>query len=312
MRLISLPPLVVSLVRSSTLLVLMAVGILSSCDKVPLLAPTQSVITLNASTTVVPVNGTADIIASVTEQAGTPAQNGTVVTFTASFGRIEPNEARTDGGKAVVKFIGSSQSGVAKIGAFSGATRATEVEIKVGGAAAERIAVRAEPATVTASGGTVQLIAVVTDASGNTLPGAPVVFSADNGSLGSNTAITDQLGQAQTSLSTNRETVARANVAGKEGTVTIRVVNPPVIAITSSTTAPAVGVPVAFTVTPTVATGSAPIQSVIVDFGDGSPTLNLGGITGATGFTHTFNSEGGFTVQATATDTNGLRATTSV
>jgi PKD repeat protein len=311
MSLLSLSVAVVSRARSSVLLAVFALATLASCDKVPLTAPSESIITLNVNTTVVPINGTAEIIASVTESAGTPVHNGTVVTFTASFGRIEPSEAQTQGGKATVKFIGSSQSGTAKIGAFSGASRAEEIEILVGAAAADRIAVRAEPATVPATGGTVQLIAIVTDASGNPLPGAPVVFSADNGNLANNTVTTNAAGQAQTSLTTNRETVARAAVAAKEATVTIRVVVPPVVTITTTTTNPTVGVPVNFTVAPPAA-GATPLQNVVVDFGDGSPQLNLGGITGSTGFTHTYGAEGGYTVTATAIDTNGLRGVSSV
>ena len=135
MRLLSLLALSVSRPHPTLFALLMAVAFLSACDKVPLLAPTESTITLTSSTTVVPVNGSAEITASVTESAGTPVQNGTVVTFTSSFGNIEPNEARTQGGKATVRFVASSQSGTAKVGAFSGAARATEVELLVGGEA---------------------------------------------------------------------------------------------------------------------------------------------------------------------------------
>ncbi|MEW6322233.1 MAG: PKD domain-containing protein [Acidobacteriota bacterium] len=283
----------------------------AACDKVPLLAPTQSTITLTVNTTTVPVNGTATVIASVTEQAGTPAQNGTVVTFTASFGTIEPAEARTEGGKATVTFRAGSQSGVAKIGAFSGATRATEVEVRVGGAAAERVVVRAEPASVPPGGGSVQVIAIVTDANGNALPGAPTVFSADNGTLGSNSGVTDANGEVRTTLTTNRETVVRANVAGKEGQLTVRVGTLPNITISGPSTASAVGTPVTFTVTPNVATGAPPIQSVVVDFGDGTPTTNLGAISAATGVSHVFSREGTFTVTATATDFSGQRNSAS-
>ncbi len=75
-----------------------AFAALASCDQLPLTAPTESIITLNVSTTVVPINGSAEIIASVTESAGTPVHNGTVVTFTSSFGTMEPRE-RTDPGR---------------------------------------------------------------------------------------------------------------------------------------------------------------------------------------------------------------------
>src|SRR4029453_16736109 len=101
----------------------------ASCDKVPLLAPTGSVITLFATATTVPSNGSMEIVATVIEQgqstaapttpttpgqtpttpttptssssqgAGTPVHNGTVVTFTTTIGRVEPAEARTNNGQ---------------------------------------------------------------------------------------------------------------------------------------------------------------------------------------------------------------------
>src|SRR5262245_55072890 len=103
----------------------------SACDKVPLLAPTGTVITLFPAATTVPIDGQVEIVATVIENgtttappptgatggtgasgggsttpttssssgAGTPVQNGTVVSFTTTLGRIEPNEARTTNGQ---------------------------------------------------------------------------------------------------------------------------------------------------------------------------------------------------------------------
>jgi adhesin/invasin len=291
----------------SVLLAVLAFATLASCDKIPLTAPTESTITLTISTTVVPINGSAEIIASVIESAGTPVHNGTIVTFTASFGTVEPREAQTVGGTARAKFTGTS-SGVATISAFSGSAVATLEDVRVGGAAAERVAVRTDPATVPQAGGTVQVIAIVTDASGNALPGAPVVFTTDNGILASNSGVTDSTGQAQTSLTTNRQTVITANVAGKEGRSTINVVNAPTVSITS-TANPLVGVPVSFTVTPSSPTGGSPIQTVAIDFGDGSAVQNLGTPTGATSVAHTFSTAGSFVVTATVIDAIGQKAT---
>src|SRR6195256_2979532 len=73
----------------------------ASCNRVPLLAPSGSTITLTSATSVLGVNGTAMIIAQVRENAGTPPQQGTHVTFTTSLGTIQPSEATTDvGGRA--------------------------------------------------------------------------------------------------------------------------------------------------------------------------------------------------------------------
>ena len=75
---------------------------LGSCEKVPLLAPTESVITIVSNRSVLPVNGTAEITATVIEQSGTPAHNGTLVTFTSTLGTLDPQEAVTSNGQAVV------------------------------------------------------------------------------------------------------------------------------------------------------------------------------------------------------------------
>jgi hypothetical protein len=296
----------VSRSHRSICILALAFGVLSGCEKMSLLSPTGSTITLNINKTSLPINGTAEVTASVIEASGTPVQNGTVVTFTASFGVIEPREARTQGGTARVTFIGT-QSGTAKISAFSGGARvatAGELEVKVGGAAAERVAVRTEPATIPQTGGTVSVVAVVTDLAGGSLAGAPVVFTADQGTLASNSAVTDANGEARVQLTTARETIVKANVAGKEGTSTVRVLLAPTVSITSSTTSPAVGVPVSFSITPAVPAGGSPIQSVRVDFGDGT-SENLGAVVGQTGFVHRFNAEGVYTVRVTVTDTVG-------
>jgi len=75
-----------------TSLVLLTVA----CEKVPLLAPTGSTISLTALSTALPINGTTSIIAQVIEAAGTPPHSGTRITFTTNLGRLEPSEADTD------------------------------------------------------------------------------------------------------------------------------------------------------------------------------------------------------------------------
>src|SRR5262245_1155191 len=295
--------------QSLAVFLALAVCAAVGCEKVPLLAPTESTVTLQINTTTVPINGTAEVLATVIEQAGTPVHNGTTVTFTASFGTMDPAEARTEGGVARSTFRAGIQSGTAKVGAFSGAARATEVDVLVGGAAAQSVAVRLEPSSVPQTGGTVNVIAVVSDAAGNRLPGAPVVFSADNGVLGSNSGATDQNGESRTTLTTNRQSIVKANVAGKEGQATVSIINLPTIAISLTTTNPIVGLPVVFSVTPGNAQGGNPVQNVIVDFGDGSPTVALGSITSATAVSHVYDRANTYTVTATITDTAGFRST---
>src|SRR6185436_7303951 len=110
-------------------------ALVAGCDKVPLLAPTGSVITLIPSASGVGLNSELTITATVIENgvasggsggstsrsgAGTPVQNGTLVTFTTTVGRIEPAEARTHNGQVTVKLVTGTTSGLATITAYSG------------------------------------------------------------------------------------------------------------------------------------------------------------------------------------------------
>jgi PKD repeat protein len=296
---------------TARLFFLFALGFVAACDKVPLLAPTESTITLTVSTTTLPVNGTVQVSATVIEQAGTPVHNGTLVTFTGSLGTFEPTDAQTQNGRAVSTFRSNGQSGTANIGAVSGAAVAETIEIKIGGAAADQVVVRAEPATVPVTGGTVRIVATITDASGNPLSGSPVVFSADNGILSANSAVTDNNGEARVSLDTNRDTVVRAAVGAKNATVTVRAIALPSVTITVTTTSPEAGLATNFTVTPSTGTGGNPIRSVVIDFGDGSQE-NLGAIAGATPVAHTYRSPGQYRVTATVTDTQGFTNQNSI
>ena len=83
----------------------------AACDKVPLTAPTGATVTLFSNTTIVPVNGSAEITATVIEAGGTGVQNGTVVSFTTTIGTIDPTEARTQNGKATVRLNAGGRSG---------------------------------------------------------------------------------------------------------------------------------------------------------------------------------------------------------
>src|SRR5436190_7957434 len=120
-----------------------------ACQRVALLAPTGSTITLTSLATTLPLNGTTSLIAQVIEPAGTPPQRGTLVTFTTSLGTIQPIEAETDpGGRVMVTFNAGTQSGTATITALSGGvTTGTTgaVKIAVGAAAVGRIVVGANP-----------------------------------------------------------------------------------------------------------------------------------------------------------------------
>ena len=290
--------------------------VVSSCDKVPLLAPTGTVINLFAGSNSVSLNSEVDITATAIENgadvgtgtgsttrsgAGTPVQNGTVISFTTTIGRIEPSEGRTHNGQVVVKLITANQSGTATITAYSGGASKT-LQLKVGSAAASRVLVTATPQTLGSSGGSSTISAQVTDEGGAGISGIPVSFSTDAGTLSASTATTDANGIATTIL--NTATTATVSVqAGGVAAVTTKVTvgAKPLASFTASPTSTTAGSPVTFTVTP--ATG-ANVSGGVIHYGDGDSD-QLGAISGAQTFVHSYSGAGQFTATVTANDASG-------
>ena len=301
-----------SLARRTPALVasVLAAVSLGSCERVPLLAPTASTITVVSSRSVLPIAGTAQIIATVIEQSGTPPHNGTLVTFTTTLGTLEPREAETRNGQAVVTLHAGTRSGVATITAFSGGAQSaagadgatsSALTVTIGGAETAAMSLTATPSTVPANGGTVTVVAAVTDADGNRLLGVPVSFSVSAGSLGATSVLTDANGQATTTVTTDRDTTVTASSGGQTATATITVNTAPAITVTPDAT-PRVGEPTTFVVT--VTAGGSAVREVSIDFGDGT-SQSLGALTGSTNVTHTYSVVGPFTVVVTATDSTG-------
>jgi hypothetical protein len=314
-----------SLARLGVPLVLALVAVAAGCDRVPLLAPSGTVITLFPVTNTVPINGEVEIVATVIEQgttaappptdgtpttpstptagAGTPVQNGTVVTFTSTLGRVEPREARTHNGQVRVRFIAGSQSGTATITAFSGGASARLEDLRIGTAAVERVVVAANPQTLGASGGTAEVTARVEDISGLPIAGASVSFSTSSGQLTPNPATTDGGGIARTTLTTTREATITATVAGKTSeALTVGLNLRTGINISGPTSTVAAGQPVTFTVT---VNAQANIRDVDIDFGDGSGA-SLGALSGSTTIQHIYLEAGTYRASATARDANGF------
>jgi adhesin/invasin len=325
---------------SSALLLLGEAG----CQRVPLLAPSGSVITLTSSATVLPFNGSTFIQAQVIEAAGTPPHSGTHVTFTTTLGTIQPSDAETDSsGIAKVTFLAGAQSGTATITAISGGASVSAtgaVKILVGAAAVGRVNMSANPGTVPAVGGTSTITANVLDINGNTLPNVPVTFSATTGSLSATVVNTDTNGNAQTSLTTATQSTVTGSVGAQgsttppatgggggtggttpttptsgqaSGSVTVGINGAPGLVITPPTTPPIAGIASSFTFAVSVATTNpSAIRSLTVDWGDPSPDIQeLGAITGNAVVTHIFSTAGTFTVTATLVDAAGNRVPVS-
>jgi hypothetical protein len=301
-------------------LLALPLALVAACDKVPLLAPTGSAISLFPVATTVSLNSEVTIIATVIENGqsatgtgsgatttprtgvGTPVQNGTLISFTTTLGRIEPAEARTHNGQVSVKLITSGASGTATITAYSGGA-STSTTLKIGTAAAKTVLITTTPQALGASGGSVQVTASVTDDGGNPLVGIPVTFATDKGTISPSTATTDASGNATAVLTTTATATIKATAGTIVSTAATVTVNARSLAsftsdATGTTTA---GTLVKFTVKP--ATG-ANITNVHVDFGDGDST-NLGPIGGETSTNHSYRSPGSYTATASANDASG-------
>ena len=284
----------------------------AACNKVPLLAPRESTITLSTASTVVQANGTTEIRATVLEPSGTPVQNGTTVTFSTNLGTVSPGEARTFNGVATAQFLGNGQSGKASVRAISGGAASPPLEISVGAAATGRVSVTASPTSVPSGGGSTTLTASVVDASGNPLAGVPVSFATTAGTFSAAVVNTDTAGIARTTLTTNSAASVTATAGGTTSTaVSISVSARPTASISvASGTTPAEGGITTFSITANPATGGPPIQSVVVNYGDGSSD-DLGSVSGTFSVQHVYDDDGSFTPTVTVTDTSGTAASAS-
>jgi hypothetical protein len=293
----------------------MTILMVPACDKMPLVAPTGTTITLFASSTTVGLNASIEITANVIESAGTPVQNGTVVTFTTTLGTIEPAEARTNNGKANVRLVAGTRSGTAEVHAFSGGTSTAEtLKVSVGAAAAASVVLLANPSALPASGGVVQLTAVVNDSSGNRLAGVPVSFTTDAGLITQTSVTSDGNGEARSALTTTARAKVTASIVGGSGsggaltaTIDIPVRVGPTVAISAPAASLIPGVAATFTVT--VTAGGAAVRTATIHFGDGgSQAVATAGVSTAV---HTYASSGTFIVTAVATDTAGETTTST-
>jgi hypothetical protein len=312
----------------------------ASCEKVPLLAPSGSSITLTASATTLPVNGTTPLLAQVIEASGTVPHSGTHVSFTTTLGAVQPDSGTTDiNGQVRVTFVAGNASGTATITATSGGaggaatgtgsttSASNQVKIAIGAAAVGHVSVVASPAAVPAAGGDATITANVLDTNGSPLASVAVSFSTTAGTLSSAFESTDADGRATTVLHTATQATVTASVGtgaasggGTGGstsgtsvaTVTIGVNGAPTLAITPPAGGVTANLPATFTfaVAPASTNGSA-VQDVKVDWGDGN-SEHLGAISGSNSVVHTYHSAGSYSIAAVVTDANGNSVSVTV
>lgn len=328
--------------------VIVAAAIAAGCDKSPLTAPAGSTVNLSAQDRVLPIGGSTQVQATVIESAGTPVQNGTTVQFSTTLGRVDPPEAQTHNGIAVTTFRAGDSSGIAEIRASSGGagagtsttptspttgngngntnttptpsatTASNVVQITVGSAAVKTVTLTANPATVSANGGTVQLLATVAGEGGRLLSNISVAFTATRGTLSSATAITDANGQARVTLTTNGDTDITAAAGGATpATAKVTAQPGPSIALfcAAGTTTPTTSTNCSNAIMGDIVTflaskntGSSVLASSTLDFGDGQ-SVSLGSLSSASSVPHRYSQTGTFNARLTATDINGITDT---
>lgn len=298
-----------------------------ACDKMPLMAPTSSTVTVRSAALILPAGGSTEVTAFVAESGGTPVQNGTVVRFTTTLGRVDPVEAQTRNGMAATTFLAGDVSGIAEVRATSGSTSSTggtgtsadPLKITVGAAAVGTVTVRANPGFVPFAGGTVEIVATVLTTEGRTLAGIPVTFSTTEGQLSAGSAVTDDAGEARTRLTTTRAATVTARAGTKDGTVAIvRREAPPIATVTLTAGVPpagtiGIGQLWTFTANVTVTGGEAnearPV-SYEWDFGDDTEQTTNGNVT-----THVYTSPNvrrTVTVEVTLSDNQKVSATLDI
>jgi hypothetical protein len=116
--------------RASGVLVASAVTLWTGCSDIEKLTQPEggeskaSKIALSAQTTTVPVGGATNVEVKVTKADGAPVKDGTKVEMTATLGRIEPVEIRTQDGGATVAYRAGGTPGTEKLTAAAGNARA--------------------------------------------------------------------------------------------------------------------------------------------------------------------------------------------
>ena len=258
--------------------------------------------------TSVPNGGSTTITAAVTEVAGTPVHDGTVVTFSTTLGAVHPPEAPTARGRASATFTAGDESGTADVLAYSGGAVSETVEVTIGAAAVASVHLTAQPASLPPVGGTTRLVATVLDGAQNPLPNVRVAFAASAGILRDRVVTTDRSGAARTVLATTTAAEVTAAVGETSGTTLISVEPPTAIAITATPARPVVGQVVSFEMT--LSNAVRAIRSAAIAFGDGR-VLQFGAAARAT-VTHTYGTAGGYTVTVTATDVAGHAAAAAI
>jgi hypothetical protein len=189
-------------------LVLAVAAGLAACDKASPVAPEGTVLSVTANPTQIGANGTAQIRVVALRANGTPVNPGTQIRMSTNLGTVDPIVEVGEGGIAVGTLQGDGRFGLATVTASVGADTTGTVDVQVGRAAASAT-LQATPPSISDTGGTTTLLALVRDASQQPLAGATVNFTTEVGRLasGGSFLVTDANGQV-----TDRLTVSESDI----------------------------------------------------------------------------------------------------
>ena len=240
-----------------------------------------------------------------------PCTTAPVVTFQPSIGTVDADRgARPSNGVATTTFLAGAISGTGKIHAFSGGARTAPATRAAAGRGQDRhrgrhgaSSVSATPSSVSQSGGTVTISALVLDASDNPLPGVTGHVHADNRSAERRRRRCPTAnGIARTQLTTTQTSRVTATAGAANGRSDgYRHRRAPTVTIDAARHG-TVGVPVAITATVTAGAAERDAAPGAVRRSSTSATAHrrtITNVTGHAGFTHTYQQRRRFTITAT-------------
>lgn len=156
-------------------------------------------VSVTVAPTTLPVGALSTITATVTDQSGLPAPNGTPVTFAAAPGAVTVNSVNTLGGVATTQ-VTSTVPGATVITATVSGGQAGAVVTFTAGAPAQ-LTLSAAPAIIFANGVSQSIVvASVFDQFGNPVPGVTVQFLAGLGVFSPSSGATNAGGQVTVTL----------------------------------------------------------------------------------------------------------------
>lgn len=185
---------------------LLALGLGLACDSASPVAPTGTLLSISATPSQISANGTSSIRVTALRANGTPVNPGTIIRLSSSLGTIESQVETDEAGEAQATLRGTGDFGTATVTARSGPAESVTTEVTVGDVATS-VSLQATPSQVSATGGSVTLLAVVRNNDGEPLEGATVNFQTEAGRLRSGGSIvrTDANGEAQDRLTVEQE-----------------------------------------------------------------------------------------------------------